>query len=178
MKWFIISQSLTAVIAGTILPFYAVFLQQASGSYSLFAYLYASFALAAALTHFAFGRISKIVSLRAMLVVGSIVPGIVLIFIPATSHIWQIYIIQIILGISLALQKSAEKITIAKLAAGDYFEQHVGNYHGIVALSTAIALFASAWLLDTFSVVFLFYMCGIAWIAAGVCTLKVGYKKL
>jgi MFS family permease len=173
MKWIVISQTIAVVTAGVILPFYIVYLHQAADSYSLFAYLYGSFTLAAALTHFSIGSISKRLNSTHLLVIGNITAGIVLIFVPSLTALWQLYIVQIILGVSMSLQKSAEKIAIADVTKKSSRAHKIGSYHGIVALSTAAALFISGWFLDTFSLLFLFYAAGIGLILAGILSLRV-----
>src|SRR6476469_6327164 len=148
MRWLIVSQTIAVVTAGVILPFYIVYLQQASDSYSLFAYLYASFALAGALTHFCIGSLSTRLGYREMLVLGNVIAGIVLVLVPMFGNLLQLYIAQIILGVSMSLQKSGEKIAVAAITSTKTRAAQIGNYHAIVSIVTAVMLFGTGWLLD------------------------------
>lgn len=173
MKWIAISQSVAVVAAGILLPFYIVFLQQFGESYSMFAYLYGTFTLAAALTHLWIGELAQHVSTRTMLVVGNLVAGIVLMAVPSASRLWQVFAAQVVLGFALSLQKSAEKVAVADATTADNRAEQVGRYHFGVALLTAAGLFASGWFLDTFSIVFAFYALAAALVVAGLLSLKV-----
>lgn len=176
MRWIGISQATAVVAAGVILPFYVLFLQEAAGSYSLFAYLYGTFTLAAALTHLWMGAIGQRVSVRVMLVAGNVVAGGVLLLVPSFTALWQVYVAQVVLGTSLALQKSGEKIAVAIATSPERRAAEIGGYHAGVALLTAAALFASGWLLDTLSVVFLFYGMGALLVTAGLLSTKVAVR--
>ncbi len=173
MRWLIVSQTIAVVAAGVILPFYIVFLQQTADSYSLFAYLYASFALAGALTHFCIGSLAKRISPRDMLIIGNLLAGIILLLVPQLDTLLQLYIAQVILGISMSLQKSGEKIAVAAITTAKTRAAQIGNYHAIVSIATAVMLFGTGWLLDTFSLVFIFYIAGVWLIIAGILSVKV-----
>jgi MFS family permease len=173
MKWIAISQSLAVVAAGIVLPFYVVFLQQVGETYTVFAYLYGTFTLAAALTHLWIGGLERWMPARRMLVAGNLLAGAVLLAVPTAARLWQVFVAQILLGVALSLQKSGEKIAVAGATTSARRAEQIGRYHSAVALLTAAGLFASGWLLDTFSVVFLFYVLAAALLAAGLLSLKV-----
>lgn len=168
MKWIILSQTVAVVAAGVILPFYIVYLKDAADSYSLFAYLYATFTLAAALTHYWSEKITKILSVRWMLVVGCGVAGLTLFAVPSLDALWQVYVVQVVLGISLSMQKTGEKIAVAASVNRHTRAHKIGEYHAIVAVFTAAMLFASGWFLDTFSLEFMFYIMGMLLIVSAI----------
>lgn len=173
MKWIVASQSTAVVAAGVVLPFYVLFLRESTGSYALFAYLYGTFTLAAALTHLWLGALARVVSVRAMLVTGNLVAGGVLLLVPSAGALWQLYAAQVVLGVALSLQKSGEKIAVAAAVSPEHRAGEIGGYHAVVALATAAALFGTGWLLDTVSVIFVFYAMAALLVAAGLMSWKV-----
>ena len=177
MRWIAVSQSTAVVAAGVVLPFYVLYLQEATRSYSLFAYLYATFTLAAALTHLWMGTIGRVMSVRAMLVVGNVVAGAVLLLVPSFAALWQLYLAQVVLGVAMSMQKSGEKIAVAAVVSPERRAQEIGSYHAVVALFTAAALFATGWLLDTLSLVFVFYAMGALLVLAGLLSTKVAVAR-
>lgn len=174
MRWIAISQSLAVVAAGVILPFYILVLQDATHSYALFAYLYGTFTLAAALTHLWIGPLARSVGVRWMLVGGNAVAAAVLIAVPSLQAGWQFYLAQVVLGVALALQKSGEKLAVAHAVAGGTEADAIGRHHAAVALLTAGGLFASGWMLDSVSLVFLFYVVGGLLFVAAALSVRVG----
>lgn len=173
MKWITVSQSLAVVAAGIILPFYIVVLQDAAHSYTLFAYLYGTFTLSAALTHLWTGALVRRVSVRWMLVLGNLVAALVLIAVPGLREVWQFYVAQIVLGVALSLQKSGEKVAVAHAVSRGSAADDIGRYHAWVAVLTALGLFASGWVLDSVSLVFLFYVTGALLAVAAVLSVRV-----
>lgn len=173
MKWIAISQTFAIVAAGAVLPFYTIYLQQATNSYSVFAFIYATFTLSAALTHLCIGWLSLKVSARTLLVTGNAISGLSLVLVPAISALWQLYVVQIILGSSVSLQKSGEKIAVAAVTHKNTRARLIGNYHAVVAIATAVVLFATGWLLDTFSLIFVFYLAAFWLVIAAILSMKV-----
>lgn len=177
MRWIAISQSVAVVAAGVILPFYILVLQETTDSYALFAYLYGTFTLAAALTHFWIGPLAQRLGVRALLVVGNLVAAVVVAAVPSLRELWQFYVAQVVLGIALSWQKSGEKIAVAAAVRPDRSADQIGRYHAWVALLTAVALFVSGWLLDSVSLVFLFYLvAGLLAVAAALSVKVPGVK--
>ncbi len=167
LRWIIVSQTLAVVAAGVILPFFIVYLQEATNSYSLFAYLYATFTLAAALTHIWAGRIAARLGVRWMLVIGCIGAGLALLTVPSLTDLWQLYAVQVVLGICLSLQKTGEKVAVASAVRREELAEQIGRYHAVVAVATALMLVVVGWSLDTFSLSVVFYAMAALLIVAG-----------
>ena len=173
MKWITISQTIAFVAGSVIIPFYIVVLQEASNSYSLFAYIYATFTISATIAHSFSGFLLNKVSCRSVLVTSNLLSAVALFLIPSSSDPWHFIIIQIILGTSISLQKSAEKVAVAKETENKNRSTLIGNYHAFGSIVTGISFLLLGWFLNTFSLVFLFYLISFWFFVASIISIKI-----
>jgi MFS family permease len=173
MKVFLAIQSCIAVAGGIVLPFYILALNEAGDTALSFAGLYALFTLAGTLTYLTTGMLLNFFSYRTLLMISNIVSGLALLSLTTIEHIWQLAIIQLMLGAGFALQKNLEKIILAEYTPKKSRIDDIGNYHAIISIILAISIVGAGWLIDTFSIKFLFYGGGFLYLLAGVFSYKI-----
>jgi MFS family permease len=168
LKWLIISQSSVFFASSLIFPFYILFIKNVGSSYTQFGIAYGLFGLSAALMHPIIGRLSTKFDNHYFLILNSWGMAAVLLYFPHIESVFQVYIVQILMGVFGALQKHGEKILIADFTDGLERGVKIGNYHFWTSTFSACAIIFGGILADFFTIHVIFYMSSIIYFVSGL----------
>ncbi|MDQ0339673.1 MFS family permease [Caldalkalibacillus uzonensis] len=168
LKWLIITQSSVFFASSLIFPFYILFIKNVGTSYAQFGLAYGIFGLSAALIHPVIGRLSRRVNHYYLLIINAWGIAAVLLFFPHINSVFQVYFIQVILGLFGALQKHGEKILLAELTDGLERGMKIGHYHFWTSIFSAFAIILGGFLSDYFTVYIIFYISSIIFFISGL----------
>ena len=112
-KRFLYFQSIIVMASSMIFPFYVLLLKNVGDSYSQFGWAYGLFALTSAFAYPLIGKFSDKLGDKVLLILYSWSMAVLLLFFPLVTEVWQVYILQIMMGILGAIQKNTEKNCIS-----------------------------------------------------------------
>jgi len=142
MRWLLISQSVWLFGSGIVFPFYVIFTKQIGANFTQFGIAYALFSLAAAGTHLVVGRWSDRFGRKPFLVINAWGVAAIFLLFPLVTAIWQVYILQVVLGVFGAMHRTSEKALVADLTPESGRGAAIGAYHGWVSVASALAVIA------------------------------------
>ncbi|SES63641.1 Major Facilitator Superfamily protein [Oceanobacillus limi] len=177
LKWVVRSQSVLLFGTGLVFPFYIVFLSESGASFSEFGLAYGLFTVSAALVHHWVGRYSDLFGRKIFLLVSAWGNAIVYLVFPVVQEMLAVYIIQVVLGILGALQKTSEKALVADFTDGSNRGVLIGRYHFWISLWSGAAVMVSGFLIDLLTLSVIFYLGSFICFLSGVLTLFIQEEK-
>ncbi|PLT33287.1 MFS transporter [Bacillus sp. V5-8f] len=174
---FIYYQSIISFAGSMTFPFYVLLLKNAGNSYSQFGWAYGLFALSSALFYPLIGRFADRVGDTFLFVLYSWSMAIILLALPLMTDAWQVYIVQIIMGILGAIQKNTEKASLARNVAKENAGKEIGQYHVWTSIGAAIAIILTGYLVDFLTIGSIFYLASLLYVASGIVSIKRGIKS-
>lgn len=168
MRWFIVSQSFAMTAASVSFPFYLLFIQNIGRSVSSFGFAYGLFTLSAALSHRLIGKLADHSGGLKLLIFYAVGMSFIFLVIPSVNSIEMVYMIQIILGILGAVQKTSEKLVLSEIPHDGSRGRMIGNYHYWTSLSSSFAVMGTGLLLNYFTIHYIFYGCSIFFLVSGI----------
>ncbi|MFJ7975553.1 MFS transporter [Peribacillus sp. JNUCC 23] len=169
---FFIYQGTVGMAASMIFPFYVLLLKNAGSSYSQFGWAYGLFALTAALSYSVIGKFADRVGDKALLILYSWGMALVLLTFPLAYEIWQVYLLQIVMGLLGAVQKNSEKTVLARSVKKETAGKEIGRYHMGTSIGAAIAVIATGYLVDFLTIGSIFYLASIVFAWSGFYIMK------
>jgi MFS family permease len=176
MKWLTISQSIVLFGMGMVFPFYIIFIRKIGANFTEFGIAYALFALSAAIFHKLIGKGSDRFGRKIFLLLNAWGVAILFLLFPIVTNIMQVYVLQIILGIFGAMQKTSEKAIVADFTDGKNRGKHIGIYHGWIAIFSALAVVVGGYLIDLLTLEIIFYIGSLILFLSGLAILKIKEK--
>ena len=173
LKWLTISQSIVLFGTGIVFPFYVIFIKEIGANFTEFGIAYALFALSSALTHKIIGSYSDKFGRKIFLLLNAWGVAILFLLFPIVTSIMQVYLLQIVLGIFGAMQKTSEKSIVADFTDGGMRGRKIGTYHGWIAIFSALAVAVGGYLIDLFTLEMIFYVGSIILFLSGLAILKI-----
>ena len=177
MRWLIVSQSFAMVAASVSFPFYLLFIENIGSDFSSFGFAYGLFTLSGAIFHRFIGRLSDLIGGQFLLIFYSIGMSFLFLLIPSTGSIQEVYMIQVFLGMLGALQKTSEKVVISDMTEHASRGKSIGQYHFWTALFSSIAVMGTGFILEYFTIHFLFYACSLFFLISGLVIIIYGSKS-
>ncbi len=172
MKWLTITQSVLLFGTGIVFPFYIIFIKQIGANFTEFGIAYALFALSSAFFHKIIGKSSDKLGRKIFLVINSWGLAVLFLLFPIATNIIEVYILQVFLGIFGAMQKTSEKAIVADFTDGKNRGKQIGNYHGWIAVFSALAVVLGGYLIDLFTLEIIFYIGSAVLFVSGILILK------
>lgn len=108
-KRFVFYQGIVGMAASMIFPFYILLIKNVGTSYSQFGWAYGIFSLTAALSYPLIGKFTDKAGDKAFLLFYSWGMALILLAFPLAYEIWHVYLLQIIMGLLGAVQKTLKK---------------------------------------------------------------------
>ncbi len=173
MHWLLVSQSVALFGSGIVFPFYIVFTKQIGANFTEFGIAYALFSVSAALTHAWIGRWSDRFGRRRFLLLNSWGTATLLLFFPMATTIWHVYVLQAVLGVFGAMQRTSEKALVADATDGPERGHLIGVYHGWVSIASAFAVILGGYLIDLFTLALIFYIASPILFVSGLLALRI-----
>ncbi|MCM3733312.1 MFS transporter [Fictibacillus nanhaiensis] len=173
-RTFITSQSILMTASSMVFPFYLLLIRNIGDSYSQFGLAYGLFALTAAMVHPLIGRLSDRIGDRPLLLLYTWGMVGIMLIVPIIETISALYILQILMGVLGAVQKTTEKTTLARKTAGMQTGRRIGNYHLWTSVWGAVAVMATGYLIDFLTIGSLFYIASFLYMISAVVLMKSG----
>jgi len=172
MKWLTITQSIVLFGMGIVFPFYIIFVKQIGANFTEFGIAYAFFALSAAFFHKLIGDLSDKMGRKIFLVINTWGVAILFLLFPIATNIYQVYVLQVILGIFGAMQKTSEKAIVADFTDGKNRGNKIGSYHGWISIFSALAVVAGGYIIDMLTLEIIFYIGSVILFLSGMVIIK------
>lgn len=172
-KWIITSQSWVLFGSGLVFPFYIIFIREVGAGFSEFGLAYGLFTLSSAFVHQWVGKISDRIGRKLFLLISTWgTAGLFLLF-PLVTNIWEVYILQVFLGVFGAMQKTSEKALVADFSEGKDRGKKIGSYHFWVSIYSGFAVIAGGFLIDIFTVDIIFYIGSLVLFISGLLVMRI-----
>lgn len=171
-RTFLISQSILVTASSVVFPFYLLLIKNVGVSYSQFGWAYGLFTLTAALAYPLIGRLSDRFGDKRLLLIYTLGMAVVMLVIPLLYDVWQVYTVQIFMGILGAIQKNTEKAFLARHNDRATAGQQIGNYHLHISLWSGFGIILTGYLIDFLTIASLFYLISFVYIIASFVILK------
>ncbi|MCJ8009002.1 MFS transporter [Lederbergia wuyishanensis] len=173
MRWIVVSQSIAILGSSLVFPFYLIFIKEVSGGFLQYGISYGLFTISSSLVHIIVGKWSDRLGRKLFLLISSWGMAILLLFFPLVTDIWQVYALQIILGIIGATQKTSEKAMLADFTEHGKRGIAIGKYHFWTSIFTGIAVMLGGFIIDLFTLDIIFYISSIILFISGFFVLKI-----
>jgi MFS family permease len=158
LKWTMLSQSVMTFGAGIVFPFYLIHVKEIGGDFTEFGIAYGLFTLCSAYMNRWFGKSSDRYGRKAFLLAAAWGTSLLFLLFPIVTSIWQIYVLQVLLGMFGAMQKTCEKAIVADMTEEGRRGEQIGSYHFMLSLFSGAAVMAGGWLIDFFTLDIMFYI--------------------
>jgi MFS family permease len=164
---FVTSQSLVLMAGSMIFPFYVLLLRNVGDSYSQFGWAYGLFALTSALAYPVIGKAADRLGDRVLLIFYSMAMAVLLLFFPLVTSVWQVYGLQVCMGVLGAVQKNTEKAALARQADQSQAGADIGRYHFWTSIAAAAAVIFTGYLVDFLTIATIFYLASLMYVMSG-----------
>jgi len=176
MKWLTIAQSVVLFGSGIVFPFYIVFINKIGANFTQFGIAYALFALSSAFVHKLIGGYSDKFGRKIFLLINSWGVAILFLLFPMATTIYQVYVLQAILGIFGAMQRTSEKAIVADFSDGKERGKVIGKYHTWIAIFSALAVVIGGYIIDMLTLEVIFYIGSLILFISGLLIIKIKEK--
>lgn len=177
MRWIVISQSIAILGSSLVFPFYLIFIKEVGGGFLQYGISYGLFTISSSLVHIIVGKWSDQLGRKLFLLIGSWGMAILLLFFPLVTEVWQVYGLQIILGVIGATQKTSEKAMLADFTERGKRGRAIGKYHFWTSIFTGIAVMLGGFIIDLFTLDIIFYISSLILFSSGFFVLKIVEKE-
>jgi len=172
-KWLTISQGIAILGSSLVFPFYIIFIKEIGANFSEFGIAFGLFTITSALVHGLIGKYSDRFGRKIFLIINSLGMAFLFLLFPIVTKIWQVYALQIILGIFGAMQRTCEKALVADFTDGNNRGEKIGTYHSWLAICSGLAVIIGGYLADLMTFAIIFYLGSIILFLSGLLSLKI-----
>ena len=176
LNWLTITQSVVLFGSGIVFPFYIIFIKQIGANFTQFGIAYALFALSSAFVHILIGGFSDKFGRKIFLIINSWGVAILFLLFPIATNIYEVYVLQVILGIFGAMQKTSEKAIVADFTDGKERGKLIGRYHTWIAIFSAFAVIIGGYIIDLLTLEVIFYIGSLILFISGLLILRIKEK--
>ena len=177
MRWLLISQNIVLFASGMVFPYYVIFIKESGATYVAFGFAYALFAISSAVAHYWAGTLTDKYGRGIFLAVSSWGMAFSLVFFPSVTSIYQVFILQIVMGVCNAFQKTSEKALVADMTIPEERGKQIGKYHTWTAIFSALAVIGAGYTIDILSLDVIFYAASLFMFIGGFVSLKIKEKQ-
>ncbi len=177
MRWLLISQNIILFASGMVFPYYVIFVKQSGANYTEFGFAYALFPISSAIAHYWVGRLTDRFGRSIFLAISSWGMAFALVFFPSVTSIYQVFALQILMGVCNAFQKTSEKALVADMTIPEGRGRQIGRYHTWTAIISALAIIGAGYVIDILSLDVIFYASSLFMFIGGFASLKINDKK-
>lgn len=154
----LLSNSVMAFAIGLFMPFWIVFLQDFGGSIESFGFAIGLMALSQSITSYFCGRYSDRVGRKIFLIIaGFAITAVIIAYTLITSMI-QLYILQVVNGITQAIQMTMETTMLGDVTKKVSRGADIGKYHAVIGILAAIAMMGGGFLVGQLGIKIIFYI--------------------
>lgn len=167
LRVFMYYQTIVMMATSIVFPFYILLLNHVGNNYAQFGWAYGLFSLTAALFYPLIGRIADRIGDGRLFIIYSFGMAVLLLFLPLVTEVWQVYILQVCMGILGAIQKNTEKTALARSVKKETAGKEIGNYHVFTGIGAAIAIIIAGYLVDFLTIASIFYFGSLLYFLSG-----------
>ncbi|GIN98234.1 putative MFS-type transporter YitZ [Siminovitchia terrae] len=183
MRWIILSQSIAILGSSLVFPFYLIFIKEVGGGFLQYGISYGLFTVSSAFVHIMVGRLSDRMGRKLFLLINSWGMAVLLLFFPIVIHVWQVYILQVLLGAAGAMQKTSEKAMLGDFTNSSSRGAVIGYYHFWTSIFAGAAVMLGGLIIDLFTIDIIFYISSFILFLSGFFILRIkenhhGYSKI
>jgi MFS family permease len=140
------------------MPFWIIFLQDFGGSIEQFGFAIGLMMLAQSVTSYYVGKYSDKLGRKIFLIIGGfILAGVVFAYTLITSLL-QLYILQIINGITSSMQATMETTFLGDITKKIKRGADIGRFHAIVGIMAAVSMMAGGFVVGRLGFKIIFYI--------------------
>ncbi|MCY9662175.1 MFS transporter [Paenibacillus chondroitinus] len=176
-KWLIRSQSVVTLAAGMIYPYYLLFLKNLGNSYSKYGLAFAVFTISSAAVSQWVGSKLDRHGLRLMTWSSLGMMAAMLIF-PWVVNYLLVLVLQLLMGVSNAMQKMSERVHLADLTIKGERGQVIGNFHFWTSITSGFAVILGGYVIDWLTIDALFYFSAILYASSSWVTWRAGKRAI
>jgi MFS family permease len=176
-RTFVTSQSLLMTASSMVFPFYLLLIRNIGDSYSQFGLAYGLFALTAALVHPVVGKLADKIGDRFLILIYTWGMAAMMLVVPVIETVGALYMLQMVMGIFGAVQKTTEKTALARQTEGSQAGRKIGNYHLWTSVWGAAAVMATGYIIDFLTIGSLFYIASLLYMVSAVILMRHDKKK-
>ncbi|MNI17401.1 Tetracycline resistance protein, class B [compost metagenome] len=176
-KWMMISQSMMTLGAGLVFPFYLIFIKEIGGDFTQYGIAYGLFTLCSAYANWWIGKTSDRYGRKAFLLLGAWGTALLFLLFPIATSIWQVYVLQMVMGVFGAIQKTCEKAMIADITEEGKRGEQIGRYHVGISIFSGLAVMIGGFLIDFFTLDIMFYLGSMILFISGLMLLRFNESK-
>jgi MFS family permease len=173
LKWIMLSQSAMTFGSGIVFPFYLLFVKEIGGDFTQYGIAYGLFALCSAYLNWWFGRSSDRYGRKTFLLISAWGTSVLFLVFPIVTDIWQVYVLQVLMGAFGAMQRTCEKALLADMTDEGNRGEQIGRYHVGVSVFSGLAVIAGGFLIDMFTLDVMFYIGSIILFVSGLMLARV-----
>jgi MFS family permease len=155
-----------------VFPFYLLLIRNIGESYSQFGLAYGLFALTGALVHPVIGKLSDKIGDRTLLLLYTWGMAGMMLTVPIIETLTALYVLQVVMGVLGAVQKTTEKTALSRQSDGKMIGQKIGNYHLWTSVWGAAAVIATGYLIDFLTIGSLFYFASFLYVISGIILMR------
>jgi MFS family permease len=171
------SQNLAMLGLNMAFPFYLLFIKGVGTSYTQFGLAYGLFTVSSALFYLPLGKWQDRFPKHYFLMGHSFGMAFAFLWIPSISELWQVFLFQILLGCLGAVQKNSEKALLAEYTNTSNRGTMLGNYHFWTTIFSGVAIMGSGFLIDFFTIDYLFYISSVFLFGSGWLLWRIEVKQ-
>ncbi len=161
MRLFTFSSSIFFFSVGLMGPFWVIFLQDFGGSLESLGFSVGLAFLSQSVTSYFSGKYSDKFGRKVFLIGSVVASGYIIIAYTIISSLLQLYVLQILYGMSTAIHQTTEKVVLGDLTKRETRGVHIGKYNALVSGSIGVAMIFGGFLAGFLGIKFLFYMVAI-----------------
>lgn len=177
LRWLVVSQSIVLMGSSLVFPFYLVFIKEVGAGFAQFGLAYGLFTLSSAVVHRWIGTGSDRWGRKPFLIISAWGMATVLLLFPIVTTVYQVYALQVVMGILGAFQKTGEKAILADLTDGGKRGRLIGDYHFWSSIFAGGAIILGGYLIDFFTLDIIFYIGSIVMLIGGFLIFRVEEKN-
>ncbi|ALS23585.1 MULTISPECIES: MFS transporter [Paenibacillus] len=172
-----LSQSAALFGSGLVFPFYLIFIKEIGAGFTEYGLAYGLFTISSSLLQPRLGAWSDRYGRKSLLLWSAWGMAVLFLFFPVVTGIWQVYVLQVLMGLFGAMQKTGEKALLADVTEGPVRGRQIGSYHGWIGLFSGLAVIAGGVLIDFFTLDLIFYIGSLWMFVSGFLLLRMEEKR-
>ncbi|HET7627392.1 MAG TPA: MFS transporter [Bacillales bacterium] len=163
-RQFVTAQSIMMTAGSIVFPFYLLLVKNLGESYAQFGWAYGIFTLTAASVYPWIGKWSDRIGDEKLLLLYTWGMAVLMLTIPLITDVWQVYVVQVVMGMLGAVQKNTEKTFLARDAEKTSAGAKIGSYHFKISLWSAAGVIVAGYLIDFLTIASLFYLVSVLYL--------------
>jgi len=157
-KIFLTANIINSFIAGIFGPFYILFVQDKGEGLEKFAMAMGLLLLAQSIVAYYAGKYSDIFGRKPLLILEGYGHALVVILFLFVSQIWQLYVLQIIIGVLAGLEATAHTSFLGDVTDKKSRGENIGKYYMIVGIVSALTMMAGGYVIAIIGIKIVFIL--------------------